>query len=313
MLMAYDSVRAELVVLVDVGPAMQTWTFDGVGWTQASPSVLPDDDLGVHTASMFFDPARERVVKTSDFIPPLFWEWTGSNWVQQFPMPSHDELGQVASAAPRGFAFSQQFSVNAGGPRAFTVANGEFDELFLTSWPAMRIRTHLVYDSGRDRFVLHGGQSPYGGTPSAFSDTWELDLGDTATYTTFGAGCAGTYGTPTLSPAGDLPSVNTTFTLQVSGLPWTGPVFMWLGFSNQFYGSVPLPANLAILGAPQCDVLISPDVLYTMPNVLGTSLWQFGVPNLPGAVFYNQAVAFDPGANGLGLIFSNGGEAIIGQ
>ena len=88
---------------------------------------------------------------------------------------------------------------------------------------------------------------------------------------------------------------------------------MWVGFSNQSYGGVPLPVNLAILNAPQCNVLMSPDILYSIPNVLGTSVWTLGIPNAPGFTFYNQAIAFDPAANPLGLVFSNASEAIVGQ
>ena len=36
-------------------------------------------------------------------------------------------------------------------------------------------------------------------------------------------------------------------------------------------------------------------------------------PNLVGVQFYNQYAVFDAGANNLGLAFSNGGEAKIGE
>jgi hypothetical protein len=88
---------------------------------------------------------------------------------------------------------------------------------------------------------------------------------------------------------------------------------MWVGFSNQSYGGLSLPFNLAALEAPACDVLISPDLLYAIPNVLGTSVWTLAIPSVPGWTFYNQAIAFDASANNLGLVFSNAGEAVVGQ
>ena len=47
-------------------------------------------------------------------------------------------------------------------------------------------------------------------------------------------------------------------------------------------------------------------------NVLGSAVWTFTVPNFPGLAFYNQAFAFDPGQNALGLTASNGGSGLIG-
>jgi hypothetical protein len=47
-------------------------------------------------------------------------------------------------------------------------------------------------------------------------------------------------------------------------------------------------------------------------NVLGTALWSFVIPPMPGATFFLQAVPFDPAANPLNLTFSNGGRAVVG-
>ena len=136
-----------------------------------------------------------------------------------------------------------------------------------------------------------------------------------AAFNTYGGGCPNSTGQiPTLNIAtGTGPNSNTQFDIQVSGLPFIGPAFMWLGYSNNTYAGQPLPFNLALLGAPQCDVLMSPDQLFAIPNVLGTSVWTLGIPNIPGFTFYNQAIAFDPAANSLGLVFSNASESVVGQ
>ena len=60
-------------------------------------------------------------------------------------------------------------------------------------------------------------------------------------------------------------------------------------------------------------MLITPDFSYPIPNILGTSVWTLGIPNVPGTVFYNQTVSLDASANNLGLVFSNAGEAVVGQ
>ena len=163
----------------------------------------------------------------------------------------------------------------------------------------------------RDRVVLHGGFGLF----FTVTDTWELDPGPSASYTTYGLGCSGSTILPTVSAQnGTLPSVNTQFSVQVNGLPFTAPSFMWLGFSNQTYSGYPLPLDLGFLGAPGCEVLITPDFLYPIPNILGTGVWTLGIPNVPGTVFYNQVVSLDASfPNSLGLVFSNASESVVGQ
>ncbi|MBI5851420.1 MAG: hypothetical protein HZB39_10420 [Planctomycetes bacterium] len=201
---------------------------------------------------------------------------------------------------------SMVFTASLGYPRALQVSSAGLSRLFLTNYPAMRSDANLVFDSGRNRFVLHGG--------SGFADTWELELGPSASYSTFGQGCIGSRGIPTLVPQGSpTPRVGGAFTLQVNNLPWTGPAFLFFGFSDTSYGGTPLPFNLGVLGAPLCSLLVSGDILYPVPNVLGVGTWSFPVPNYPGYAFFNQAFAFDPVANALGLTVSNAGRGVIGS
>ena len=89
-------------------------------------------------------------------------------------------------------------------------------------------------------------------------------------------------------------------------------MFLFVGISNTTYGPTPLPFGLGSLGAPGCNVLSSGEDLRLLTNVLGSSLWQWTIPNAPGVSFYNQAFAFDPAANALGLTVSNGGQGTIG-
>lgn len=310
--MAFDEASGSALVLSGSGFTTMS-VFDGTSWAVATPNALPSLVFG-NDSSMFFDDSRGRVamlVKPTSQYAPQYWEWLGSNWAQHYTTPLPSGLGPVAAAPSRGLSVAVKFDPTQLSPQMFAIADGQFEELFLTSWPAMRQGHKLVYDSGRDRFVLIGGQGFVGGS---YRDVWELDLGTTASFTTYGAGCTGSGGVPNLAAqSGSAPAVNTQFSIQVSNLPWTGPCFMWLGFSNQTYGGFPLPVNLAILGAPQCSVLMSPDILYSIPNVLGTSVWTLAIPNVPGFTFYSQAIAFDPVANPLGLVFSNASEAIVGQ
>ncbi len=188
-------------------------------------------------------------------------------------------------------------------PRTLRIENGQVSEAFLTSYPSYRADP-IVWDTARNRFVLVG----------SLGDLWELQLGPGASYSSFGAGCLGTRGTPILAPQpGSTPRVATTFSLQATNLPIAGPVFLFLGSSDTLYGTTPLPLNLGAFGAPTCNLLVNVDSLFSGPNVLGTSVWSFPVPALPGSVFFVQAVVFDPPANTFGVTLSNAGRGVIGS
>jgi len=64
-----------------------TWTWDGVDWTQASPATSPP---GRYFGGMAYDIARSKVVMYGGLSPTFFganylddtWEWDGTNWTQ---------------------------------------------------------------------------------------------------------------------------------------------------------------------------------------------------------------------------------------
>jgi len=162
----------------------------------------------------------------------------------------------------------------------------------------------LTYDSSRGVFVAFLQDS----------SIWELNLGPSAQFSTFGAGCLGSRSTPTLAPQqGSLPRIGTNFTLQALNLPLAGPVFLALGASDTLYGPTPLPLNLGPLGAPQCNLLVGIDNLYSTSNVLGAAAWTFPIPNIPGGIFFSQAIVFDAAANQFGVTLSNGGRGVVGS
>ncbi|MCA8965486.1 MAG: ABC transporter permease [Planctomycetes bacterium] len=112
--------------------------------------------------------------------------------------------------------------------------------------------------------------------------------------------------------SGSSPQIGHSFELALGNLPFTGPVFLFLGLSDTSYGPTPLPYSLGGLGAPGCSILCSGEAPYLLTNVLGSALWSWNVPNVPGVSFYNQAFGFDPAANALGLSASNAGRGTIG-
>jgi hypothetical protein len=174
-----------------------------------------------------------------------------------------------------------------------------------------RRRSHaLVYDAARDSVVLFSDD--YG----LSNATWELTGTRPGTYHTWGVGCPGTAGVPTLAAApGQRPVVGQSFRLSLVNLPPGAPVLLTVGFSTEVAGPLPLPLELGPLGMPSCWLWASLDVAYGLANANGTASLVLPIPNDPrhaGLVFYDQGFVFDPGANPAGVIVTNAGEGHVG-
>jgi hypothetical protein len=327
---AWDAARQRVVVhsfgslFSSPFSSPQTLLYDGVSWSSVAPSVMPPTVPNSNQVpsfeyyeNVYYDSGIGCVCMSMmghmfGVSVRLHFEWNGTNWVQRYPPYIPLAMGTADWSPALGAAFGVTFYDPEIGwqPRAFTVANGAYQQVFLTSWPSLRQRHLLAYDIARARFVIHGGSNGV----TELNDTWEYVPGPGASYSTFGAGCLGARGVPTLQPqSGTLPRVNTPFTVQANNLPLTGPAFLFFGLSNTNYGPTPLPFDLAPVGAPGCNLAVSGDLLFGFPNILGVGTWTFTVPNQPGVVFYQQAFAFDPAANSLGLTVTNGGRGTVGN
>ncbi|HEX5051808.1 MAG TPA: hypothetical protein VFZ65_08560 [Planctomycetota bacterium] len=152
-----------------------------------------------------------------------------------------------------------------------------------------------------------------GGADNVFAvDNFTITYG--ADYTTFGAGCAGALGVPTLAASpGSLPVLGQTLSVDVGNLP-VGVGLMITGLSNTlFAGAVPLPLPLAGFGFPGCDLLVDPILSDLIAGAGTTATWSFVIPMAPtlaGFEIFNQGASLDPGP--IFLKFSNGGRAVLG-
>ena len=139
-----------------------------------------------------------------------------------------------------------------------------------------------------------------------------------ATWRTYGEGCKGSGGVPTMTAAtGSLPRLGATFKVDLANLPKTpGPVPVLLGHSTQAWAGVPLPLDLTPLGATGCSLLCSGLFNFAGVGLGGTGFFNLGIPNDPalsGARILLQAIVPDTPANNLGLTFTNAGEGYIGS
>ena len=170
----------------------------------------------------------------------------------------------------------------------------------------------VAYDSsGSNRhFSLHGGFSWAAGNGSS-----------SATFSTFGTGCAGAFGIPTLAAAnGSRPTIGTTFQMQLANLPPSpfNVVFGLVGYSNSSTAGVPLPRSLSVYGLPAaCTQYIDPfsGLTQQIVNRGGQADWGLPIPNAPylqGFPIYLQGFVFDwQLTSPVPAIVTNAGEAVL--
>jgi hypothetical protein len=139
------------------------------------------------------------------------------------------------------------------------------------------------------------------------------DASPMATYVEYGAGCAGSLGTPTLSATpGSLPIQGSNFQVEIRNMP-IDLAIMTVTLESSFHGGMPLP--LPIPSAPGCSLLVSPLVNSVVVGSGGVGTWAWSVPSSPaffGTMFYNQAFVLDPGANQLGVVTTNAAQGRLG-
>ena len=130
-----------------------------------------------------------------------------------------------------------------------------------------------------------------------------------------GVGCLGGAGLLTLSCA-TRPSPGAFLQYQLFGPVNTpGVAVLTIGLSNQSYNGIPLPVDLAAVGAPGCWLLNSLDVTATGAVVANQATFQVPLPANPAIVgvrMWSQGAAFDPTRNAFGMVVSNGIEQFLG-
>jgi hypothetical protein len=335
----YDTVRRKLLCY-DVFAAT-TWVLESVRWTQLFPQVSPPRSSS-ENVEMTFDESRGVAVLHNgpvSIIPGIgTWEWDGVAWhpgaggegYAWFRGMSYDSRRQavVAIQPLSGFfewtssRWVQKESAFVGHTAAYDASLGEVIALSflsnseLISWNGSRSRVIptnpgppsswllFAHDTKRGRTLLFDG---FGSR-----DTWEF-VAYAATYTTFGAGCTGTYGTPEIRQfSGALPLVGQPFSVEVTNLPPSGIAYMVAGLSKTNWFGLPLPLPLDVIGMLGCTAYTDHIRVFPIVSVGGRAVWTTLVWNDPGRTFYNQAFVLDPSANPFGLIVSNAGEGVIG-
>src|SRR5690349_10105161 len=162
----------------------QTFTWDGIGWTQRATPVTP---WPVERPTMAFDPAAGRLVLgTNGPTSCAFYEWTGTNWQQRLPAGAPGATGAFATDTGQQKLVMFDGVMSSSPNHTWTLANGTAQQLSTPVEPARRFGAAMAYDPVHQRTVLFGGAVVWNyalGQIFVIGDTWELQLPPGASYT----------------------------------------------------------------------------------------------------------------------------------
>lgn len=127
----------------------------------------------------------------------------------------------------------------------------------------------------------------------------EFVIGQAASFTTSLSGCPGALGQSHLSSP-TFPQLGKTFVVEMDNVSPTAVPLMVVGLSDTSWGgaSLPLPISLALPAAPNCNLLVSLDLVVTMATVGDRASWSLAVPNnvaLLGYTMFQQGAQLDVG------------------
>jgi len=186
--MAYDRARGKVVLFGGLYPNQfnDTWEYDGVNWTEVTPASSMSTR---HRHAMAYDSARGKVVMFGGTVNGVgyvndTWEY-GLN--VDPPAADWAEITTASSPSARrahtmAYDSARQKVVLFGGNGGSSVGvvndTWEYDGANWTlvttaSSPSARQLHGMVYDSGRGKVVLFGGDG--GSSATSENDTWEYD------------------------------------------------------------------------------------------------------------------------------------------
>lgn len=320
--LAYDAARAQTLLFggsqgSSSGYA-ELWAWNGTIWAQIGNG----GPMPRRGAAMVYDPMHQTVVlfggegaiagQLRRFDDT--WEWNGSYWFNHFGV-----VGPVARYGHQMvYDARRQRTVLFGGStgQSSPTDTWEWDG---TSWQ-ITLPTGIpqyvataAYDARRDVTIA----LQLGGTPGTYE--YLAGASATASFTTFGSGCAGPAGTPQLAAiAPSLPRLGSGFQMRLTNLSaglFALP-FGVVGFDATTWGGQPLPVSLGAQGMPGCEAWIAPVWSEALTNVQGVATWTIPIPVnqwFLGVDLYVQGGVLVPGWNAAGAVVSNAGHLVIGM
>jgi hypothetical protein len=181
----------------------------------------------------------------------------------------------------------------------------------LVRWTAAGQSANVDLAPTGDSYGFWGPDSAVPGVPMRL-------FANSANVTAYGAGCTGSGGhVPLIGSVADA-TVGQTYGIELHAAPPGTLAICALGDSNTQLGAIPLPFDLAAIGAPGCSLLANLVFTTSLSTAGtgsggGTATFRFPIPNDPtlrALVLYFQVFVGDP-VNQLGLTTTNGLRATL--
>ena len=232
----------------------------------------------------------------------------GSPTLGNVPIPTHPAMNGVTSLV--GGTLSSRPTASALEVGAFVVAQWSDGKILVAQganprridlglYPPQSTCSQSGWVSGGDLLMANA----------------LVAVGSLAHVRPYGAGCAGTLGTPQFATqVTALPVVGQVLVANVDNLP-LGLAVVGLGASDTVSGGLPLPLDLTPLGMPGCNLLADPLVTDLVAGAGPSLLWGLAIPPqsaLVGLRLYGQAFSLDLPANSFGFTASNGARFKVG-
>jgi hypothetical protein len=306
---AYDLVRGRTVIYGGAtsglpGAVATTWEYDGVTWQQRTPTGSPGPR---ENHAMCFHLASGRTVMFGGVHPTngvvdQTWTYDGTTWAQ---VPIVGSWPPARTGAAMTYDAARGVCVMTGGMTGTGVRFDDTWEFDGTSWT----QQNTTMPGGRDLAIAWSAMLAktvrYGGHLNP-GETWCYG----ASTRSFGAGCAGSFGVPGLSPQA-LPLIGQTYSLQLDNLvPAVGVGILVLSLTEI------APTPLDAIGMPGCAAFVTPDLLVTVPATGGVAVWSAPLPaqsSLLGTGLFAQGLSLDPGWNPAWLVASNAIAGVLGH
>ncbi len=233
---------------------------------------------------------------------------------------------QSLGTAPLTFNTQIYGADTTGKPTGNPIANGTMTVGMTQNWYSTTFTPPLLVTAGTKIFISYTSVSGGMKFPIANAGTKVSHFWHPPTATGWNGAAPNGFITqpwawrlachpgPILSNTG-VPTLNTSMTIDLSSGGANNNAIFALGISNKKWGAIALPLDLTTINALCCKLLVSLDFQYLVTSdANGKYSFKLNVPNdnaLKGLSFYNQYAINAPGANGFGVLMSQGGVGTI--
>ncbi len=314
----YHSGRQSVMALTwpaTTNAPMDLWEWDGQSWgvvTTGQP--LP----GRHSFEcLAYDASRDRLVTYGPYGPqPIFvtpyvylphtYEWDASGgWALASTVGPSAVAPLLAYDEARGCVVAERYVSNIRSEIWERRGKGPWEQ---KAMPNARISC-LVYDARMRRMLAVKSNQPL--SLLAYQPIHPAPL------TTFGPGCPGPLGIPSITLAAAHTGAWIGDALEVTVTRSPGALAgLFLGYSNTTAAGIPLPWDLGPVGMSNCSLRVSPDSMWICWGAGTQCTASFGVPNSTALLdrdVFLQAVVPTQATNAAGLVVSDAVVARVGS